>query len=102
MANIEEKKSKKKNYYYFVKRFSYMGEQHSIKKIVGTSPNISKEKYILDNLQELSEKELEIKKKYFKQLKKNFSHHKLLPEKIELKSIKILNYLEGKNCKDFI
>jgi Fic family protein len=102
MAYIEERKFKEKSYYYFIKRFSFRGTQHSIKKLIGNSSNLSKEKYLLDNLQELSKKELEIRKKYLEQLKQQLSHKESLPEQVELKSIKITNYLEGKNCKDFI
>ena len=61
-----------------------------IKKYIGLdSGTFSKEKYILDNLEELSAQELKFKSQFLKSIKKDLSYNEFLPEKIELKSIKI-------------
>ncbi|MEK6917815.1 MAG: Fic family protein [Nanoarchaeota archaeon] len=100
MSYIEKKNINGKTSIYFVKKISFMNQLLVLKKYIGTdSLTFSKEKYILDNLETLSEEELKFKSKFLHQIKKELSYNENLPEKIELKSIKISNLLEGKKCE---
>ena len=100
MSYIEKKNINGKTHIYFVKKISFMNQLFIIKKYIGLdSGAFSKEKYILDNLEELSAQELKFKSQFLKIVKKELSYNENLPEKIELKSIKISNLLEGKKCE---
>ncbi len=89
MSYIEKKGINGKTHIYFVKKVSFMNKLLVIKKYVSLdSSTFSKEKYILDNLETLSEEELKFKSQFLKQVKKELSYSENLPEKIELKSIK--------------
>ena len=99
MSYLERKQAKGKSYLYFVKKLSFMGETYVIKKYVGVeSASISKEKYILDNIDEISEKEASFRKKFLENVEESLSYDKNLPKKIEIKSIRINNLEEGKQC----
>lgn len=100
MSYIEKKHINGKTHIYFVKKVSFMNQLFVIKKYIGLdSSKFSKEKYILDNLENLSEEELKFRSQFLKQVKKELSYNGDLPEKIELKSINIGNLLEGKRCE---
>lgn len=100
MSYIEKKNLGGKEYFYFVKKISFMGKLLVIKKHIGADlPMFKKEKYILDNIKELSDDELKFKAGFLKQIKEKISHNENLPERIELKSININNLLEGKKCE---
>jgi Fic family protein len=100
MSYIESKRVNEKVQTYFVKKISFMDKLSVIKKYLGIgSPRFSKEKYILDNLEELSLEELKFRVQFLKQAKKDLSYNNDLPEIVELKSIKINNLLEGKKCE---
>ncbi len=100
MSYLERKQINKKTYAYFVKKISFMKNIHIIKKHIGIdSPGITKEKYLLDNFEYLSKEEFNFRKKFIKQIKDKISYNKQLPEKIEMKAIKINNLNEGKNCQ---
>jgi len=100
MSYTEKKNINGKIQVYFVKKVSFMGKLFVIKKYIGLdSPTFSKEKYILDNLEELSNEELKFKSQFLKHVKEELSYNENLPERIELKSIKIGNLLDGKKCE---
>jgi Fic family protein len=100
MSYIENRNINGKIHLYFVKRISLMDKVFVIKKHIGlTSPMFTKRKYILDNLDELSLKELNFRFKFLNQIKKQLSYSTNLPERIELNSIKIDNIIEGKKCR---
>jgi len=103
MSYIEEKKLNGNSYFYFVRKVSFMNKTFILKKNIGAGPlKINKEKYILDNLNELSNKEFQFRNKFLGAIKKEISHSENLPENIELKSIKINNLIEGKNSEQLI
>ena len=102
MVHIEERKKGNKKYFYFVKRFSFMGKIKIFKKLISHNFPVSKEKYILDNIDEISEKELEFKKLFLQKIKNLFPYKEKELVETELKSIKINNLIESKNCKEFI
>src|SRR3989344_7686780 len=103
MSYLERKQINKKTYIYFVKKISFMKKIHIIKKHIGTdSPAITKEKYLLDNLEYLSNEEFNFRKKFLRQIKEKVSYNKQLPEKIEIKAIEINNLGEGKKCHEFL
>jgi Fic family protein len=102
MSYVEKRKVNGKTYFYFTKRISFMGENFAIKKHIGNPSVFNKEKYILDNLEILSDEELKFKSNFLIPLKEKLSHNKNLPERIEIKSIKINNLIEGKKCGQLI
>ena len=103
MSYIEKKRLGEKTYLSFVKKISFMGKLFIIKKHIGVEPLvISKEKYILDHIEELSHEEFTFRVKFLEKVKEEVSHSEFLPEKIELKSIKIGNLIEGKKCEEAV
>jgi Fic family protein len=101
MSYIENKIVNGKTYASFVKKVSFMGKLFVIKKHIGTDLTLlNKEKYILDNLEELSNEELKFRLKFLEQIQNKLSHNEKLPEKIELQSIKINYLLDGKKCEN--
>jgi|SRR3989339_131284 len=103
MSYIEKKPINGKTYVSFVKKVSFMKKVLLIKKNIGLdSSTLNKEKYILDNIEELSDEEFKFRKKFLDNAKDNLSHDKALPEKIEMKAIKINNQTEGKQCENIL
>jgi len=97
MASIEENKKNTSIYLSFVKKLTFMNKQFLYKKHIGKkTKEISKEEYILDNINEITESEFGFRKKYLEQIKNKLAHNENLPEKIEHKAIKITNLQEGK------
>src|SRR3989338_11696211 len=100
MSYLEIKTIKEKKYIYFVKKVSFMKQLLTIKKHIGLgSPTISKEKYMLDHIEELSTEELKFRRGFLDKIKDSLSHNPSLAEDIEFKAIKINNYVEGKRCE---
>lgn len=103
MSYLEKKEKRGKNQVYFVKKVSFIEKKKTIKEYIGVdTPTLNKSKYIIDNLERISFKELEFKKQFFKKIQKDISHNPNLPLRIELNSIKIKNLLEAKNCLDAV
>ncbi|MEI6731279.1 MAG: Fic family protein [archaeon] len=103
MSYIEKKNLGGKTSLSFVKKVSFMGELFVIKKYLGVEPSTAnKEKYILDNLGDLSQEELQFRTKFLEKVEADISHSDNLPEKIESKSIRIENLIEGKRCDDAV
>jgi len=103
MSFIEKKSKENAEYFSFVKKVSFMGEKLIIKKHLGKGiSNIAKEKYLLDNLDEISKKEFEFRNKFLNKIKEKLSHNISLPEEIEKKTIKINNLIEGKKCSELL
>lgn len=103
MSYIEKKKIGENTYLYFVKKISFMGKVFVIKKHIGAGSVItSKEKYILDNIEDLSSEEFNFRSKFLEQVKEQISHSENLPDRIELKSIKTGNLLDGKKCENAV
>lgn len=101
MSYIETKANGKGKYLSFVKKVRFMQQEFLIKKHIGKT-NISKKKYLLDNLDNLSEMEFAFRKIFLNKIKNKLSYSENLPEKIELKSIKINNLIEAKECEEII
>ena len=100
MSYLEKKQVKDKKYVYFVKKISFMGHPHIIKKHIGIdSITITKEKYILDNVDPLSDEYVNFRKNFLDQINKKISHSENLPERIEKKAIKANYLMEGKQCQ---
>jgi Fic family protein len=99
MSHVEIKKTKSNNYATFVKKISFMGDLYVLKKTMGLqSANISKDKFLIDNLDEISEEEFDFRKKYLTEISRELSHNERLPEKIELLAIRLDNLIDAKNC----
>ncbi len=89
------------SYASFVKKISFMGRLFVIEKAMGLqSPIINKEKFLLDNLESISQEEFSFRKKYLKDVISKISHNPHLPGEIELKSIILNNLIEAKNCEE--
>jgi Fic family protein len=98
MSYIEKRKDGRM---YFVKKISFMKNNFVIKKYIGLNSSIlTKEQYILDNLEELSKEEFSFRKGFL--IKEQIYSESNLPENVELKSIKINNLIEGKKCRSLI
>lgn len=103
MSFIEKKKVGERTYLYFVKKISFMGKVFVIKKHIGVEPIIiNQNKYILDHMDELSNEEFSFREKFLEKVKEEISHNENLPDKIELKSIRINNLIEGKKCNQAV
>lgn len=101
MSFIEKKHKANADYFSFVKKLSFMGRQFVIKEHLGKDiTNITKEKYLLDNLKEISEKEFEFRNTFLSRIKEDISYNPSLAEEIEKKTIKIANLVEGKRCSE--
>lgn len=97
MASIEENKKGKNIYLSFVKKMTFMGKQFLYKKHIGKKiKSVSKEEYILDNLDEIIESEFEFRKRHVDEIRDELSHNENLPERVEGKAIRITNLQEGK------
>ncbi len=101
MSYIEIKKINSNSYASFVKKVSFMGNLLVIKRAMGLeTPATSKEKFLLDNLNSISQEELSFRKRYLKDVISLISYNPTLPEQIELKSIIINNLIDAKSCED--
>lgn len=103
MSYLEKKQINEKIYAYFVKKISFMKKLFVINNYIGIdSPIINKEKYLLDNLDVISNKEFEFRTAFLNKIKDKLSYNLSLPEKIEKKTIKINNLTEGKQCQKLL
>lgn len=103
MSFIEKTCKANVDYFSFVKKVSFMGKQLIIKEHLGKdTTNLTKEKYLLDNLNKISEKEFEFRKTFLIEVKDTLPYNTFLIEEIEKKAIKISNLVEGKRCSDLL
>ena len=103
MSYLEKKQINGKVYVYFVKKISFMKKLFVINKHIGIdSPTINKEKFLLDNIDILSNEEFEFRETFLNQVKKDISHNQNLPDKIETNVIRINNFTEGKRCQKLL
>ncbi|MEK6928268.1 MAG: Fic family protein [Nanoarchaeota archaeon] len=103
MSYIEKKNINGEVYASFVKKISFMGKTFLIKKHIGKeSSTLSKERYILDNFNEISKEEFNFRNSFLDKVKTLVSYSENLPEKIEFKSILIDNLIDGKQCKSIL
>jgi Fic family protein len=103
MSYIEKRKIKEKTQVYYTKKLNILGKNKVIKKYVGSeNPLFSKNKFILDNLNKLIDEEFVFKSQFLHLIDKNSYPTSELSKKIELKSIKINNLIDGKNCENEI
>ncbi len=97
MSSIDKVKIGNSNYLRFVKSSVFMGKQFIYKEHIGKDISaMTKEKYLLDNFEKITEEELKFKLKFLEPIEEKLSYSKKLPEKIEEKSIKINNLKEIK------
>ncbi len=100
MSYLEKSNLQAKNHIYFVKKVSFMKKVLVIKRYIGIeSPTINKEKYLLDNIKEISIEEFNFRKKFLDLIKESISHSKNLPERIEMNTIVLSNLIEGKKSQ---
>lgn len=103
MSYLVKDKTNEETYVSFVKKVSFMGKTLVIKKHIGKdSLMINKEKYILDNLDSISQEEFNFRMKFLDSLGQSLSYNEELPKLIELKSIQLNNLIDGKKCKALI
>ncbi len=100
MSYIEKRKTNNIVRLYFIKRISFMGKNFAIKRYLGFETVVfSKEKYILDNIENLSEEEFKFKSKFLSKINDYIYLVNNLAEKVERKSININNFIDGKKCE---
>ena len=103
MSYLEIKSGINGDYVSFVKKISLMGGHFLIKRHIGKNlPTISKEKYLMDNIESLTEMEFSFRKKFICDIMDKISYSEELPFGTERKSIKINNLMEAKACHDII
>jgi len=103
MSSIDKVKVKGNTYLKFVKKATFLGKQFVYKEHIGKGTTlITKEKYLLENLDKITKKELDFKLKFLKTVNKELSHDDKLPEKIEEKAIKINNLKEIKKYPESV
>ncbi len=103
MSYLEVKSSKTCDYVSFVKKISLMGENFLIKRHIGKRlPTISKEKYIMDNIESLTETEFALRKKFIDDMAAKISYSEDLPMRVEKKAIRINNLMEAKRCQEIV
>jgi len=103
MSYLEKNNLRAKDHIYFVKKVSFMKKVLVIKKHIGIeSPIIRKEKYLLDNIEEISNEEFNFRKKFLDAIEEKISYSKNLPERIEMNTIVLSNLIEGKNSQNII
>lgn len=95
MSSIDRIKIKDNVYIKFVKKATFMGKKFVYKKNLGKGI-ITKEKYLLENLDEITKKELEFRSSFLRPIKDKLSHNENLPKIIEEKAIRINNLKEIK------
>ena len=87
----------------FIKKVRFMQKELVIKKYIGKySGKITKEQFMLKNMNELTSEELKFRKRFLNKIQDKLSYSQTLPEKVEKKSILIDNLIEIKNNKDLI
>ncbi|MDD3160043.1 MAG: Fic family protein [Candidatus ainarchaeum sp.] len=99
MVSIIKKENNGEKYNYFVKKFSFLGKSYQISKYIGKKPFVSKEEYLIENLENLTKCEFDLKKPFFP---KDLIYFNKLIDKIEYDSIKLNNLIEGKQKQIFI
>lgn len=103
MSSIEKIKVKEKSYLRFVKKATFMGKKFVCKEHLGKeNAYITKEKYLLENLEKITEKELKFRLKILEPILEKMSYNKNLPIKIEKKAIRINNLKEIKKYPESI
>ncbi len=103
MSSIDKVKVGKNTYLKFVKKSTFMGKKFVYKEHIGKGTiAITKEKYLLENLDKITKEELKFKLNFLKSIDKELSHDEKLPEKIEEKAIKINNLKEIKKYPESV
>ena len=101
MSYIEIKTVKNAEYASFVKKFSFMGKEYRIKEHIGKNiSTIDAKDYLKNNLEEISRKELDLRKEYLDRLDLVYNNN--LVYQNEFKSIEMNNLFEIKNNKDVV
>ena len=101
MAYIEVKTVKNVEYASFVKKFTFMGKEYRIKEHIGKNiSTIDSKDYLRNNFEEISRKELALRKDYLDRI--DLVHNKNLLYQNELTSIEMNNLFEIKNNKELI
>jgi Fic family protein len=99
MSYIIKMQKNGENYNYFVKKFSFMGKNYLINQYIGKKPFVSKDKYLLDNLDQITKNEFELKSKHFPQ---DLVYNSELINKVEYLAIRLNNLIESKKQKELV
>ncbi len=103
MSSIEKIKKGKETYLKFVKKSTFIGEKFVYKEHIGKGTiAITKEKYLLENLDKITKEELKFKLAFLKSIDEELSYNRKLPKKIEGKAIKINNLKEIKKYPESV
>ncbi|MBT4376832.1 Fic family protein [archaeon] len=103
MSSIDKVEVGKNIYLRFVKKSTFMRKKFVVKEHLGKyGAPITKEKYLLDNLDKITKKELKFRLASLEPIKKELSHNEKLPEKVEEKAIRINNLKEIKKFPESV
>jgi Fic family protein len=103
MSFIEKKNMNNVMHAYFTKKTSFMNNQFVIKEYIGKYANtITKETYLLKNIDKITEKEYLFRKPFLEKISPILSHNIELPQMIEKKTIKLDNLIDAKMCDKYI
>jgi Fic family protein len=103
MSFIEQKRTGAQNYLSFVKKVTFMGRTFVIKKHIGKEiATISKEQYLLNNIDEISDCEFKFKSDFLDKVADQLSFNPSLPSHVEKKTIRLHNLIEMKKCEGLV
>ena len=103
MSFIEQKRTGTNNYLSFVKKVTFMGRTFVIKKHIGKAiSTISKEQYLLNNIDEISDCEFNFRSDFLEGTSDRLSFNPGLPARVEKKTIRLENLIEAKKCENLM
>ncbi|MBT4376048.1 Fic family protein [archaeon] len=103
MSSIEKVNNKSGNYLKFIKKATFMGKKFVYKEHIGKDTKaITKEKYLLENLDKITKEELKFKLSFLKSINNELSYDEKLPKEIEEKTIRINNIKEIKKYPESV
>ena len=103
MSFIEQKRTGFQNYLSFVKKVTFMGRAFVIKKHIGKEiATISKEQYMLNNIDEITDCEFRFRSGFLDKAADRLSFNPGLPASVEKKTIRLYNLLEAKKCENLV
>jgi len=103
MSYIEKRETNGTTYATFIKKIKIQGKTHVLRNYIGKlTPLFSKENHLLSNFDLLTQLEFNIREKYLMLTHDELTFNLDLLNRVELKSIKIANFIEALEIKNII